>query len=283
MLISYGQNSVMNKPILRFCRIVATFLVVMAGAPVVAHAQQRVVLAAEDDYPPYSYVDADGNAAGLYADILHAAAAQMDEFEIELVPLPWNRALEAVRRGEILGFYPPYIWTEERPGVDRYSTPLLTETVVVICHHDRVTPESFGPYPPRWPEDFHGLTVGNTDGYLSPGRAFFRAVDRGDIFLAIASTTEANLRKLLVGHVDCYVNARPAIAYGWEILGVEDPAAVGIFEAAVVDRYTGHVGYTANDAAFPHKDAFADRLDEVIEGMRHSGQIASVIGDRWPQ
>ena len=273
----------MFETILRVIRSTIVFLMLTLGLPMGSHAQQRVVLAAEDNYPPYAYMDADGNAAGLYADILRAAADQIDEFEIELVPLPWNRAVEAVRRGEILGFYPPYVWTAERPGVDRYSVPLLTETVVVICRQDSVSAQLLEPYPHRWPDDFYGLTIGNTDGYLSPGRAFFQAVERGDITLKLAPTTDANLRELLVGRIDCYVNARPAIAYGWESLEIEDPAALGIFEAAIVDRYTGHVGYAANGDAFPYKDAFADRLDEVIEQMRHSGQIMAVIGDRWPQ
>ncbi len=242
-----------------------------------------MVLAAEDSYPPYAYVDADGNAAGLYADVLRAVGEQMDDFEIELLPLPWNRALEAVRRGEIVGFYPPYVWTAERPGVDRYSVPLLTETVVVICRGDRLPEADPEGRPPSWPEGFYGLTIGNTDGYLSPGRAFFEAVERGGITLREAPTTESSLRWILEGQIDCYVNSRPAIAYGFESLGVEDPVAAGIVEAAIVDRFTGHVGFTADDAAFPYKDAFANQLDEVIERMRSSGQIMAVIGDRWPQ
>lgn len=250
---------------------------------VTAEAQQRVVLAAENDYPPYAYVDADGNAVGLYADILRAAVDQMDEFEIDIVPLPWNRALEAVRRGEVLGFYPPYVWTAERPYVDRYSLPLLTETVVAICRRDRLASDWVDGRIARWPDDFHGLTIGNTDGYLSPGPAFFESVERGQIALRVGPTTEANLRGLLVGRIDCYVNSRPAIAYGWEVLGVQTPSNAGIVEAAIVGRYTGHVGFAANADAFVHKDAFADRLDEVIEIMRLSGQITAVIGDRWPQ
>ncbi len=242
------------------------------SATVRADAQQVVLLAGEDNYRPFTYADADGKAVGLYAEILRAASDRLDEYQIELVTLPWNRALVAVQRGDILGLYPPYRWTEQLPEIDRYSSPLLVETVVVFCRRDRIQPQQT-----VWPDDFHGLTIGNTDGYLSAGPAFFSAVARGQITMQLAASTEANLRSLLVGRIDCYVSARSAVDYGWEILGVEDWRSLGIVEATVVAEYSGHVGYTANADAFPYKDDFADRLDAVLEEMYRTGDIDAIV------
>lgn len=236
-----------------------------------ADAEQVVVLAGEDSYRPYTYEDSNGNAVGLYAEILRAASERLEGYEIELITLPWNRALVAVQRGEILGLYPPYRWTDQLPDIDRYSTTLLVETVVVICRRDRVFPHQT-----EWPEDFHGLAIGNTDGYLSAGPEFFSAVARGEITMQLAASTEANLQSLLIGRIDCYVSSRSAIDYGWRLLGIEDAHSRGIIEAAVVANYSGHIGYTANAEAFPYKDDFADRLDAVLEDMRRAGDIEEI-------
>lgn len=244
----------------------------LLGDAAVADTRQVVVLAGEDSYRPYTFADPNGDAVGLYADILRAASERLDGYEIELITLPWNRALVAVQRGDILGLYPPYRWTDQRPDIDRYSATLLIETVVVVCRRDRVFPNQTD-----WPHDFYGLTIGNTDGYLSAGPEFFGAVARGEISLQPAASIEANLRSLLIGRIDCYVSSRSAIDHGWKVLGVEDWQSLGIVEAAVVAEYSGHIGYTANAEAFPYKEDFADRLDAVLEEMHRAGDIDAIV------
>ena len=262
----------MSRPRIPQRPVVALLTAAVLCGAAIADAQQVVVLAGEDSYRPYTYADGDGNAVGLYAEILRAASDRLDDYEIELITLPWNRALVAVQRGEILGLYPPYRWTDQLPDIDRYSSTLLIETVVAICRRDRIRPHQS-----VWPDDFHGLTIGNVDGYLSAGPDFFSAVARGQITMQLAASTEANLRSLLIGRIDCYVSSRSAIDHAWKLIGVDDARSLGIVEAAVVANYSGHIGYTANADAFPYKDDFADRLDAVLEEMHRAGDIDAIV------
>lgn len=64
-----------------------------------------VTIFTDDSYPPYSYAE-NGQAMGIYPDIVRSADTLMEEFEIVLQPTPWRRGLKLLEAGRIFALLP---------------------------------------------------------------------------------------------------------------------------------------------------------------------------------
>ncbi len=238
-----------------------------------ATAQDSVPIIADEAYPPFVFVDESGALTGVYVTVLDAVFARLEGYEVQAEGVPWNRALSMVEAGEVLAFYPPYESSGgSRDYIDRYSVPILSERVVLVCND---TVDTAGRT--VWPDDFHGLTVGNNSGYGSPGEAFFAAVERGDITLEETPSTVGNVRKLLAGRVDCYVNAALSIQAALAEAAASPADRDRVVEVLTLSENTGHLGYARDADAFPFKDDFADAVDAVLTEMTESGEIEALI------
>jgi polar amino acid transport system substrate-binding protein len=88
-----------------------------------------------------------------------------------------------------------------------------------------------------------------------------------------------NLRKLVRGRIDCYVNARASI--GWNLTklrekGAYDPAETELVESTVIRGNWGYVGFSrANNPE--HKEAFIKALNAEIKTMRENGRIREIF------
>ncbi|WP_235462262.1 substrate-binding periplasmic protein [Aeromonas australiensis] len=228
-------------------------------------AKQQVVLVGDDDYPPYSYKDPTGKAAGLYSDLLLKVSAAMPDFVIELQAAPWKRALDDAEQGRVMGVYPPYKREALRPWM-HYSDPLLVETVVVVCRKE-VAANYQGA---SWPDGFAGLKFGNNAGFQTPGDRFFAMVKEGKVTLDEAKTTEQNLQKLVGGRIDCYPNDRRAISS--EIARLEmDPGDV--VESAIIGQEMGYIGFTSVRQDYAYMDDFIKAFNETLTRLRAAGEI----------
>lgn len=132
-----------------------------------------VVVYGDDAYPPYSYEE-NGQAKGIYADILSAVFARMPDYQVTVSPIPWKRGLKMLKTGKGFALFPPYYYPDKRPYIFPYSTPILPEEVVVFCHPDRVRGRPLT----RWPDDYFGLKIGLNEAFEIGGQAFWRAVRR---------------------------------------------------------------------------------------------------------
>jgi serine/threonine protein kinase/ABC-type amino acid transport substrate-binding protein len=75
------------------------------------------------DYPPYEYLDADGQPAGFAVDLLRAVAAEMG-FELDPHPSLWSEQLELFRAGE-LDMVASMLRSERRDEWVDFATPML--------------------------------------------------------------------------------------------------------------------------------------------------------------
>jgi polar amino acid transport system substrate-binding protein len=235
-------------------------------------AVQKVVLYGEEDNHPYAFMQ-NGRMQGLYAQILRRASAQMPGFEILFAGVPFKRGIDMLEHGEIMGFFPPY-FRKNRTTIERYSLPILSESVVVVCRDGFITHRGKMAYP----QGFVGATFGNNAGYRLPGKKFFELVRRGEITLEEANTSEINLRRLLAGRIDCYVNERRAIRAAFRQLGVTSAAKYHISEVAEVSHENGYVAYGPDPHHhWPFRNRFADELDTVLARMSKTGEIDSLV------
>ncbi len=54
----------------------------------------------DNNYPPYEFVDKDGNYRGFNVDIMRAVAIELG-IDIELIPMKWEKAIYLLHQGEI--------------------------------------------------------------------------------------------------------------------------------------------------------------------------------------
>jgi polar amino acid transport system substrate-binding protein len=244
---------------------------VCTAAPV---ADIPVTIYADAGYQPYSYVGKDGEAAGLYHEIVQVAFARMKGYRIVVKPVPWKRGMAMLKNGTAFALYPPYMNLKDEPFTWPYSLPLFDEIVIAACTKDVAAKR-----PTRWPEDFFGLTIGNNSGFLVGGDAFNRAVRDGKIKLENASDTRTNILKLGLRRIDCYINDRISIRLTEDQLvreGKLAPNRVGI-ETVVIATEQGFLGFTDRDGGkFPYKTDFLKQFDAIIYDMKRNGEIERI-------
>jgi polar amino acid transport system substrate-binding protein len=249
-------------------------IVFLFGAsPAGRAADIPVTIYADAGYQPYSYADKDGGPAGLYYEIVKVAFARMKGYRIEIKPVPWKRGMAMLKNGTAFALYPPYMNLKEEPFTWPYSLPLFEEIVVAVC-----TKEVAAKARARWPEDFHGLTIGNNSGFLVGGDKFLRAVKAGKIKMEDASDTRTNILKLGLKRIDCYINDRISIRWTQNQLVREGKLAgpVGV-ETAVIATEQGFLGFTDRDQGkFPYKTDFLKQFNAVVYDMKRNGEIERI-------
>lgn len=254
-------------------RLFAILLVWIAAAPCLALAATNVTILTDNDYAPYSY-EADGQARGIYNDILRAAAERMPDYRVDLRPVPWKRGLAELEAGRALALSPPYYRPHDRPFMQPYSVPMLTERVAVYCRAKVMQAPR-----PRWPADYLGLRFGNNAGFELGGDAFWRLVRQGRIALEEAADIRINLLKVLRGRLDCYLNDDLAIQLELARLQRRHLYEAGqMAKAATVSEEQGYVGFTNRDEGrFPYKQDFLKQLNRALAGMRQDGEIDRIV------
>lgn len=241
-------------------RILVVFFWLLASGLVQASAgpatKIELLVLGDDNYPPYSYLNKDGEPSGVYVEILQAVFSQMEAYDVEIQMVPWQRALAALEAGNVFAIFPPYYYDDRRFFIGRYSVPLYEEKVVVFC-----SPEVLEAKPRIWPDDFFGLVIGVNQGFALGGTAFWSAVEKQKIDLSQAQGNRQNLLMLMDGRIDCYLNDRLSITHILDqLLAAGEWSGPLPQETLVVKRYQGHLAYVA-----PHEDNAAFYLDFTEE------------------
>lgn len=73
----------------------------------------KIVIGTSADYPPFEYVDESGNYAGFDVDIMHELASRLN-LELEIVDMPFDSLIAAVKEGKIDVAVAAFNYSEER-------------------------------------------------------------------------------------------------------------------------------------------------------------------------
>ena len=245
------------------------------GLAASSHAgETAVTIYADEGYPPYSYQHK-GQPAGLYFEIVKTAVSRMAGYKVDIKTVPWKRGMAMLESGTAFALYPPYMNTKDEPWTWPYSLPLYEEHVVAVCRKEVIHHK----LPMKWPVDFYGLRIGNNAGFNVGGAEFLQAVKEGKIQMMEARDNQANLIKLGLKRLDCYINDRQSIRWTKKELvreGLYDEggAHAVLVEAAVIGVEQGFLGFTDRDnGRFPFKTDFARKFDAVIYQMKRTGEI----------
>ena len=255
------------------CCVLIMALLTTCGLTAMA-APIDVSIYADEDYPPYSYVE-NGQLKGIYKEILTGAFKKMPKYNVHLIPVPWKRGLSVLETGEGFALYPPYYRPTERPYM-QYSNPIFTELVVVFCNEAAIAKKQLK----MWPDDYFGLSIGMNSGFLSGGPKFDQAVKAKKVRLDSSATSRSNLLKLLVGRIDCYVNDKLMIESEYKKIKSEPNFAarpLSIQETSEVSTELVFLGYTNRDGGrYAFKNDFIQEFNIAIASMKQTGEIAKI-------
>jgi len=237
---------------------------------------QKVTILADENYPPYTFVE-NGELKGVYVDIvLESAKLISARYEVEIVGVPWKRGLETIKAGKALAILPPYKHVDKRRYMWPYSLPIMTENVVAFCHKNINILKYIG-NPNK--KIVLPLNIGVNTDYLILNRALERAKNLNNIIVRENKSTPSNIMKLYFGRIDCYLNDR--LSTLWALSKISKDSKVNfdnIKEALLVTPQTAHIGYTNNDSHnFHFKDDFVLRMDKALSKFMSSDKYQEII------
>ncbi|WP_440056543.1 substrate-binding periplasmic protein (plasmid) [Pseudoalteromonas sp. T1lg65] len=221
----------------------------------------RVTILADESYPPYSYRQ-DGEMRGIYVRLVQQAASLIaDEYEVEILGVPWKRGILSIQEGEHFAILPPYIHRDSRPYMWPYSVTLQEEVVVAFCNQG----SSLKGLPNTTPT--HVINVGLNAGYKILDNALKQSQQLGLVQIWENKDTISNVEKLAKGRIDCYVNDRISTQIALDSIAAP-PLSLdisAIIEDKVLMRRTAHIGYRSGyNERFPYKRDFIVKMDQAL-------------------
>lgn len=155
---------------------------------------RAIRVAGDNNFPPFEYVDENGVYKGFDVDLLRAVGLETG-LDIELVPMPWSEALEALNLGRVDAIQ-GMKFTPERAARYRFTDAYLTtSTAIFVPIHDAYI---------RQPEDLQGNSVAVQRGDFAYD--LLSSLDR--VRLTVTENQEQALDLLVRGKVDAFVGNR---------------------------------------------------------------------------
>ena len=93
-------------------------------------ANQKIILAGDKNYPPYEFIDKDGEYIGFNVDIIKALSLEMGK-EIKIIPMDWMQAHKELLEGKIDGIQ-GMSFNEERRKIYNFSEEYLKDSLVIF-------------------------------------------------------------------------------------------------------------------------------------------------------
>ncbi len=178
-----------------------------------AGGKSRVIVGGDQDYPPYEYLDENGQPNGYNVDLTRAIARRVG-LNVEFRLGPWNQIREELTQGKI-DICQGVFYSPERDRRLSFSPPHTMIQHVIVTRSDRVDP-------PKNMLDLAGLKLVVMRGDIMHDLVLARGYGPNT---AVAPSQEQALTELAAGRHDCALVAKiPALywisRHGWKNLWV---------------------------------------------------------------
>ncbi len=179
----------------RILSILTIIIILFTSSSSRANAHKRVIkIGGDNNYPPYEFTDEDGNFRGFNVDMMRAIGIELG-LEIELIPMSWQEAMEALERGEvdaIQGMTKSKIREEKFD----FTLPLVTNSQAIFVLKDTNYISSI--------EDLKGRKASFQEGDIS----YELSLEVKNIIHYIRTNQEEAIDLLLDGQVDAFIGNR---------------------------------------------------------------------------
>lgn len=214
-------------------------------------------------FEPYIWCDDEKNATkGIDVDILSELFRQIGQPYSIRCGVPWTRALKMVENGDADGVFPGFETPERKAFAYYLDDPLHMSQYVIFTKRGQE-------FPFETIDDLAGKKIG-IDRVFNVSPAFDTAAQTGKFKVEEVSTPEQNLKKLLKGRIDAYVNNRHVVLYTAKQLGMLEHIV------ALPHPVTkGRPSYLmlSKTSAFADKPVLIQRLNQVLHEMWQDGTI----------
>ncbi|MGZ0709086.1 transporter substrate-binding domain-containing protein [Coraliomargarita sp. W4R53] len=178
------------------------------------HSKSRIIIGGDSDYPPYEYLDKNGQPAGFNVAITRAIARQMG-LQIEIRLGSWNSIRKELGSGNI-DLVQGMLYSVERDQEFSFSTPYAVIQHAIVVRTGTAVPADI--------QDLAGKSILVIAGDIMEDLA--KAHGYGRQLVAVPSQEEA-LRQLAAGNYDCALVPKvPALYWiekkGWHNLIVSE-------------------------------------------------------------
>ncbi|MGZ0655496.1 transporter substrate-binding domain-containing protein [Coraliomargarita sp. W4R72] len=178
------------------------------------HSKSRIIIGGDSDYPPYEYLDKNGQPAGFNVAITRAIARQMG-LQIEIRLGSWNSIRKELGSGNI-DLVQGMLYSVERDQEFSFSTPYAVIQHAIVVRTGTAVPADI--------QDLAGKSILVIAGDIMEDLA--KAHGYGRQLVAVPSQEEA-LRQLAAGNYDCALVPKvPALYWiekkGWQNLSISE-------------------------------------------------------------
>ena len=229
-----------------------------------AYTDQVLELVTHESVPPYIWQE-NGKSKGIEIEIVQELFSRINQKYI-IKHDPWKRALKRVETG-ISDIIFPAFKTEEREIFAIYPEyPIDTMEFSIFVRKDKV-------FKYEKAEDLKGKIIGLGRGY-SAGPVFDEARKKNYFRVEETNTTENDIRKLLNGRIDCFVQQDSVGRYYIKQAGaldriqtLESPAGNKIPTFLIISK----------KADIENKDLLVSRISKTLGEMWKDGTIEKII------
>ncbi|GJN52357.1 substrate-binding periplasmic protein [Pseudomonas tohonis] len=223
---------------------------------------ERVTLAAEDDWAPYSVIGQDGSSPeGFAVDLVRAAFATQG-VEVDFLTVPFSRCLFYAQGTRAVGCFDVTITEANREQYIWHPTPLFEEGLAIFGRAD-------DPHTGMGAKDLAGKLVGITNGYTYP-TSFMEdpAIRRHS-----ANSDSQLLQMLVAGRLD-YILLNTMPGY----MRIEqDPHLRGKVKLTGVLQTDGF--WVAFSKAHPDGARMARLFEKGLQALHKNGRYASMTAE----
>ncbi len=236
-----------------------------------AHAE-RILIAAEDDWPPYSARRTDSTEPTGFTPALVREIFARRDIAVDFITVPFSRCLHYAETGHAVACFNVTITDDNRDQFYWHPTPMFHEGLAIFALRGRFQPELSS-------KDLRGQRVGITNAYTYPSDLMSDPhIER------LVARSDANLLNMLVkGRVDF-------------IIMNSLPGQLRILEAKLGPQIE-RVGMISNDGfwlSFSKRHPDGERLSKIFEEelvrLMANGRVAELelemktrLGLRLPQ
>jgi polar amino acid transport system substrate-binding protein len=226
------------------------------------------LLLATSYYPPYEYT-VNGKIQGLSVEVVEAVFQRMEQ-PIELIELPFSRALKYLENGKVDGAFQLIITAERRNYTDFSNEIIVNETVSGFALSD-----SLIDYSSQF-EDMAGLRIAMLQDF-SYGVAMDEAIAK-DMFRDVKRLTNATDMFLLLAsnHVDLVIGDVLSTRFNFELINQTHQYPMIKKHTADIEVTPTYLGFSAKNKLSKIRDAF----DLELKAMKLDGSYQQIV-NRW--
>ena len=240
-----------------FILALVMYLVIVPITKPDANDMRSIIIAGDENFPPFEFIDDEGDYRGFNIDIMKAIGLEMG-LDISLKPMPWAEAIEALMRGDVDAIQ-GMARSVEREEVFSFVSHSIENALVIFTRKDTVYINSI--------DDLDGVKVAFQEGDI----ATELLQDHPEIIPIFFTDQEAALKRLAGAELGAFIGNRMVALYFAQKYNLLDEIKI-VGEPFQSYEY-GAVTLRGNTEVF-------DLLNEGMHRIKKSG-LHSKIHKTW--